>query len=130
MSGSNYEREFKKILIQHGWTVFRSAGSLAVDLVALKSLQLRSGPPNLVFAMLVEVKSFKPDVFTVRKTKRMLAQWHDMMKLSKKFEVRYALRKKRQKSFRLVEPQVLKKPYHWSKMAHLAITMSEKTTSR
>jgi Holliday junction resolvase len=114
MSGSSYEREFKKILISRGWTVFRSAGSLAIDLIALKSVELAT-PPNLVLCMLVEVKSFKGDTFTVKKTKRMKLQWADMMKLAKKFEVRYGLRMKGQKSFRLVDPQVLKKPYHWSR---------------
>lgn len=114
MSGSSYERDYKKILEAKGWTVFRSAGSLAIDLVALKSVKLK-GSPHLTFVILVEVKAFKGDVFTVKKTKRMVAQWHDMMKLAKKFDVRYALRMKGQKTFRLVEPKDLFKPYHWSK---------------
>jgi len=36
MSGSDYERELKNILTKEGWLVFRSAGSFATDLVALK----------------------------------------------------------------------------------------------
>jgi len=110
MSASQYERDYKHQLEREGWTVFRSAGSLAVDLIALK--RLASGK---IIVVLIEVKSFKGDVFTVRKTKRMLAQWHDMMKLAKKFEVYYSLRKKGQKTFRLVKPKDLFKPYHWSK---------------
>jgi len=128
MSSSSYEREFKKILIQRGWTVFRSAGSLAIDLVALKSAKPKT-LPHLTLAMLVEVKSFKGDAFSIRKTKRMLAQWHDMMRLAKKFEVRYALRMKGQKSFRLVEPKDLFKPYHWSKNDTPGLTLSEKSSS-
>ena len=129
MSSSSYEREFKKILIMRGWTVFRSAGSLAVDLVALKSVG-RKTLPYLVIVMLVEVKSFKGDTFTIKKTKRMLAQWRDMLKLAKKFDVRYALRMKGQKSYRLVEPKDLFKPYHWSKNDTPGLTLSEKTSSR
>lgn len=116
MSGSQYERDFKRILESRGWTVFRSAGSLAVDLVALRSIVLAMPPhPHVTVAMLVEVKSFKGDVFTVRKTKRMLRQWEDLMRLAEKFDVFYALRKKGQKTFRLVKPSKLDKPYHWSK---------------
>jgi len=110
MSASQYERDYKHQLEAEGWTVFRSAGSLAVDLVALKRL-----PSGKIIVMLIEVKSFKPDVFTVRKTKRMLRQWRDMLKLAKKFTVFYSLRMKGQKTFRLVEPKNLLKPYHWSK---------------
>jgi len=108
MSASQYERDLKHELEAAGWTVFRSAGSLAVDLIALKE-----GNPTLI--LLVEVKSFKGDVFTVRKTKRMLQQWYDMLKLNRKFVVYYALRKKGQKTFRWKMPSALKKPYHWSK---------------
>ena len=110
MSASQYERDYKHLLEDQGWTVFRSAGSLAIDLVALMRL-----PSGKIIEMLIEVKSFKGDVFTVRKTKRMLQQWHDMMTLAKKFKVFYSLRMKGQKSFRLVEPKDLLKPYHWSK---------------
>jgi Holliday junction resolvase len=115
MSASQYERDYKHQLEAEGWTVFRSAGSLAVDLIALKRL-----PSGKIIVMLIEVKSFKPDVFTVRKTKRMLAQWRDMLKLAKKFTVFYSLRKKGQKTFRLVKPSALRKPYHWSKMTRPA----------
>jgi len=110
MSASQYERDYKYQLEAEGWTVFRSAGSLAVDLIALKRL-----PSGKIIVMLIEVKSFKGDVFTVKKTKRMLAQWHDMLKLAKKFKVFYSLRMKGQKTFRLVDPEALVKPYHWSK---------------
>ena len=110
MSASQYERDYKHQLEAEGWTVFRSAGSLAVDLIALKRL-----PSGKIVVMLIEVKSFKGDVFTVKKTKRMLGQWHDMMKLAKKFKVFYSLRMKGQKTFRLVDPKDLLKPYHWSK---------------
>jgi Holliday junction resolvase len=113
MSASQYERDFKHQLEAEGWTVFRSAGSLAIDLVALRTRDGRTEE------MLVEVKSFKGDTFSIKKTKRMKAQWADMMKLSRKFTVRYALRMKGQKTFKLVKPEELRKPYHWAKRAHL-----------
>ena len=110
MSASQYERDYKHQLEARGWTVFRSAGSLAIDLIALKGKLI----------MLIEVKSFSGDVFSVRKRAKTLLQWYEMLKLNKKFPVYYALRKKGQKTFRLVNPGILKKPYHWSKMAQPA----------
>lgn len=113
MSASQYEREYKHQLEYERWTVFRSAGSLAIDLVAIKRAgQTVADRKTLV--RLIEVKSFKGDVFTVRKTKRMVAQWHEMMKFDKKFETYYSLRKKGQKTYRLLKPHALSKPYHWS----------------
>jgi len=109
-SGSIYERELKGLLESDGWTVIRSAGSLAVDLVALE--------PENGHVMLLEVKSFKGDVFRVSRSGRSREQHKEMCELSSKFNghcsVFYALRKKHQSEFRLIHPHKLSKPYHWT----------------
>ncbi|HEX9908625.1 MAG TPA: hypothetical protein VGB78_09225 [Thermoplasmata archaeon] len=110
MSGSNYERELKYLLECDGWYVIRSAGSLAVDLVAIE--------PENGHVLLLEVKSFKGDAFYISKSHRSREQHKQMLELSSKFNghcsVFYALRKKGQGDFRLVHPHRLSKPYHWN----------------
>ena len=116
MSASGYEREFRDMLQERGCFVLRSAGSLAVDLGAWDPIQ---GVYHII-----EVKSFKPSHFSVRKTARGLAQWKEMMRLAKLYpecKVYYALRKKglpkgKWSSWRLVEPKDLVKPFHWKEL--------------
>ncbi len=114
MSASDYEREYKRELEAEGWTVFRSAGSLAVDLIALMPANPVTHSPMKY--MLVEVKAFSGNVFRVSKTKDMFEQWKMMCELTKKFpDTFYALRKKGQKQFRRMPPLVLEEPYHWDR---------------
>ena len=55
---ARYERELKKLLEQHGFFVIRSAGSLSLDLIAIKNGK----------TLLIEQKTVHSDVFyTVRK---------------------------------------------------------------
>ena len=125
-SGSIYERELKGLLESDGWTVIRSAGSLAVDLVALE--------PENGHVMLLEVKSFKPKTFYISKSEKMKKQWKEMCKLEKMFNghcsVFYALRKKGQKEIRFIHPHVLSKPYHWTEKGETHGGKEEKGAGR
>jgi len=114
MSASDYEREYKRELQAEGWTVFRSAGSLAVDLIAL--MPANPVTHSLMKYMLVEVKAFSGNVFRVSKTKDMFEQWEMMCELATRFpDTYYSLRKKGQKEFRRMPPLILKEPYHWDR---------------
>ena len=110
MTGANYERELKTLLESDGWYVVRSAGSLAVDLVALD--------PENGHTLLLEVKSFTGNAYYTSRRKQTKEQHVEMCKLQKKFNghvsVFYVLRKKGQKEFRFVHPSKLVKPYHWN----------------
>lgn len=53
MSGADYERELKGKLSKKGWLVIRGAGSLGIDLIALKVDEYQ----------LIEVKATKADTF-------------------------------------------------------------------
>ncbi len=114
MSASSYEREFRRELEAEGWTVFRSAGSLGVDLIALKPATAMFGSyPQILLA---EVKAFSGNVFRVSKNEKTVEQWKMMCELAKKFpDTIYALRKKGQKTFRRMTPLILEKPYHWDR---------------
>lgn len=115
MSFADYEREFKEMKEAQGCYVVRSAGSLAVDLVIYD--------PKTNTWSLVEVKSIKPSVFTVRKKKENVDQWKEMLRLVKaypKVKTYYAIRKKgirtdgdKWAAWRLVKPKDLVKPFHW-----------------
>ena len=111
MTGANYERELKTLLESNGWYVVRSAGSLAVDLVAID--------PENGHTLLIEVKSFKPNTFYTSKCKQTKDQWKEMCNLQSKFNghvsVFYALRKKGQTDYHFVHPNKLSKPYHWNR---------------
>lgn len=112
MSGADYERELKDLLIRAGCKVIRSAGSMGdADLTAIR-------PPGESI-MIIEAKKFTGNVFSVKKNEKMRLQWFAMIELAEalpKATVRYALRSKRDVSWRLVRPEILDKPYHWDKM--------------
>ena len=105
------ERKLKAKLEALGNHVVRGAGSQGVDLVAINK---KTGD-----ALLLEEKEFWGNTFSVRKTKKTLLQWKDMLKLQQEMNghsgVYYALRKKGQNDYILVRPDILKKPYHWMK---------------
>lgn len=107
--GSIYERELKTLLESDGWYVVRSAGSLAVDLVAID--------PENGHTLLLEVKSFKGNAYYTSKRKQTKEQHKEMCRLQSKFNgnvsVFYALRKKGQGDFHFIHPSKLSKPYHW-----------------
>ncbi len=109
-SGSPYERELKALMESDGYHVVRSAGSLAIDLVATDTENGRT--------IFIEVKSFKGNTFRISKTKETRAQFKEMCRLESMFNgncsVFYALRKKGQSEFRFVHPSKLVKPYHWN----------------
>jgi Holliday junction resolvase len=94
--GSLYERQLKHILETNGFVVIRSAGSLAIDLVAIREV---NGTQR---TFLIEVKSFKTKRFYPSKTKETKEQWTEMKRLENRFwkegqgtvHVRYALHKK------------------------------------
>lgn len=111
-----FERKLKKALELNGFTVFRSAGSRAVDLIAIHKDR---------GCFLIEEKSFTGEVFRVTKTKNDKEQWEQMIDLQLKlgaknpFEqaspgyfVIYALHKSRG-GYRLLMPSDLGVPYHW-----------------
>ncbi len=108
--GSSYERELKTLLESDGWYVVRSAGSLAVDLVAID--------PENGHTLLIEVKSFKGNAYYTSRRKQTKEQQMEMCRLEKKFNghvsVFYALRKKGQSDYHFIHPHVLSKPYHWN----------------
>lgn len=113
-----FERKLKKALESEEFIVFRSAGSRAVDLIAIH-------PGRGCF--LIEEKSFTGDVFRVTKTKEDKEQWLQMCELSDKlmkdnpfkegsppgYFVFYAIHKSRG-GYRLILAEDLDKPYHWS----------------
>ena len=110
-SGSSYERELKGLMESDGYYVIRSAGSLAIDLVATDTENGRT--------IFIEVKSFKGDTFRISKTKETREQFKEMCRLQQMFNgncsVFYALRKKGQTDYHFVHPHKLSKPYHWNK---------------
>jgi Holliday junction resolvase len=111
VDGAKYERELMDILQAAGNFVVRSAGSHNTDLVVIS---LRTGA-----IMIVEVKSFTGNVYSVRRKKKEFEQWQAIMNLIKTLPsfitVRYALRQKSGKGapWRLISPAVLERPYHW-----------------
>jgi Holliday junction resolvase len=111
--GSGYERELKALLESDGWYVVRSAGSLAVDLVALD--------PENGHTLLIEVKSFTGKTYYTSKNRKTKEQQREMVRLQRMFNgncsVFYALRKKGQSDFHFVHPHKLSKPYHWNQEA-------------
>jgi len=120
--GSLYERQLKHILETNGFVVIRSAGSLAIDLVAIREV---SGVQR---TFLIEVKSFKTKRFYPSKTKETKEQWAEMKRLEDKFwkdgqgtvHVYYALHKKND-GWSIALPSNLAKPElhsdhkHWLK---------------
>ena len=110
-NGAKYERDLMDLLRGAGYLVTRSAGSHSVDLTVTN----RYG-----HTMVLEVKSFDGDTFSVRKKAETVEQWEEMLAISKDFRtvtVRYALRPKGLKStadpWRFIGPERLGKPYHW-----------------
>lgn len=95
-NGSLYERKFKHILEDNRFDVIRSAGSLAVDLAAIREVG------GIQRTFLFEVKSFKTKRFYPTKTKETKEQWAEMKRLEEKYWksgqrtvfVYYALHKK------------------------------------
>ena len=120
--GSLYERQLKHILETNGFVVIRSAGSLAIDLVAIREV---NGTQR---TFLIEVKSFKTKRFYPSKTKETKEQWAEMKRLEDKFwkdgqgtvHVYYALHKKND-GWSIALPSNLAKPElhsdhkHWLK---------------
>ena len=95
--GSLYERKFKHILEDNGFDpVIRSAGSLAVDLVAIRRVD------GIQRTFIVEVKSFKTKRFYPTHDKKTKDQWTEMKRLENKYwndgqgtvHIYYALHKK------------------------------------
>lgn len=95
--GSLYERQFKHILEDAGFDpVIRSAGSLAVDLVAIRRID------GIQRTFIVEVKSFKTKRFYPTHDQKTKDQWAEMKRLEERFWkngmstvlVYYALHKK------------------------------------
>ena len=94
--GSPYERKFGRILKEHEFTVFRSAGSRAVDIIAIREVG------GIQMTYLFEVKSFKKKRFYPSMNKKTNEQWVEMKRLEKRFwkdgqgtvHVRYVLHKK------------------------------------
>ena len=94
--GSLYERQLKHLLEDAGCLVVRSAGSLAIDLVAIREINGRQ------MTFLIEVKSYKTKRFYPSKTSKIKAQWAEMKRLENRFWkngmgtvlVYYALHKK------------------------------------
>ena len=111
MTGSDFEREIKTGLQSTGWFVIRSAGSKAVDLVAID--------PENGHTLLLECKTFKEDTFRISKTKELREQHAEMCRLQSMFNghasVFYVLKKKRQNEIRFIHPSRLSKPYHWDR---------------
>jgi len=120
--GSLYERQLKHILETRGFVVIRSAGSLAIDLVAIREVG------DVQRTYLIEVKSFKTKRFYPSKTKETKEQWAEMKRLEDKFwkdgqgtvHVYYALHKKYD-GWSIALPSNLAKPElhsdhkHWLK---------------
>lgn len=125
MDGAKYERELMDILQALGNFVVRSAGSHNIDLVVVS---LRTGA-----VMIVEVKSFTGNVYSVRRKRKEFEQWEAIMNLIKVLPsfitVRYALRQKggRGAGWRLISPAVLAKPYHFD--APIAFDIRAPSTS-
>ena len=94
--GSLCERQFKHLLEDANFVVIRSAGSLAIDLVAIREVNGRQ------MTFLIEVKSFKKKRFYPSMNKKTKEQWAEMKCLEKRFWkngmgtvlVYYALHKK------------------------------------
>jgi hypothetical protein len=120
--GSIYERQFKHILEKAGFDVIRSAGSLAVDLVAIREID------GVQRTFLIEVKSFKKKRFYPTLNKKTKEQWGEMLRLEGKYwnagqgvvHVYYALHKKND-GWSIALPSNLAKPElhsdhkHWLK---------------
>jgi Holliday junction resolvase len=117
--GSLYERQFKHFLEDAGCDVIRSAGSLAVDLVAIREI----GGVQRTF--LFEVKSFKTPRFYPSHDEKTKLQWAEMKRLEKKYwkngqgavHVYYALHKKN-KGWAIALPSNLDKPELHSDLTH------------
>ena len=109
--GSLYERQFKHHLEDAGFDVIRSAGSLAVDLVAVREIA------GVQRAFLFEVKSFKTKRFYPSHDEKTKLQWAEMKRLEGKFwkrgkgtiHVYYALHKKND-GWMMALPSNLNKP--------------------
>lgn len=90
MSGASYERELKHQMSKKGWLVIRGAGSLGIDLVAMKP----SGEYQLI-----EVKSTKQKVFYTSRGKNK-QQFDFLNNLAKEgFNVYYYIRWKGNKKW-------------------------------
>lgn len=122
-----FERKLKKALESEEFIVFRSAGSRAVDLIALR-------PDRGVF--LVEEKSISGSVYRTTRSAKERQQWQAMCDLERRlakhnpFEkgcppgyfVLYALHKSRA-GYRLLLPSDLGMPYHWKEDPGLAVPL-------
>ena len=117
--GSPYERKFKHILEDNSFYVVRSAGSLAVDLAAIREIG------GIQRTFLFEVKSFKKKRFYPSMNKKTKAQWTEMKRLENKFwkdgqatvHVYYALHKKNN-GWAIALPSTLDMPLLHSDLTH------------
>jgi Holliday junction resolvase len=117
--GSLYERQFKHLLEDAGCFVVRSAGSLAIDLVAVREVNGRQ------MTFLIEVKSFKTKRFYSTHDQKTKDQWVEMKRLEKRFWkngmgtvlVYYALHKKN-KGWAIASPSNLDKTELHSDLTH------------
>lgn len=90
MTGALYERELKHNLSKQGWLVIRGAGSLGIDLIAIK--------PTGEY-MLIEVKSTKEKTFYTTRAKNK-EQFDMLNNLAKEgFNVYYFIRWKGNKEW-------------------------------
>ena len=117
--GSLYERQFKHHLEDAGFDVVRSAGSLAVDLVAIREVG------GIQRTFIFEVKSFKKKRFYPSLNQKTKDQWAEMKHLEGRFwkngqgtvHVYYALHKKN-KGWAIAMPSTLDKPELHSDLIH------------
>ena len=117
--GAPYELQFKHILEDNGCDVVRSAGSLAVDLVAIREVG------GIQRTFLFEVKSFKTKRFYPSHDEKTKLQWAEMKRLEKKFwkdgqgtiHVYYALHKKND-GWAIAMPSNLNNPELHSDLIH------------
>lgn len=118
-NGSQYERQFKNLLQKNGFGVIRSAGSFAIDLVAIREVG------DIQRTFLIEVKSYKTKRFYPTKTKETKAQWAEMKRLEQRFwkdgqgtvHVYYVLHKKND-GWTIALPSNLDKPELHSDLTH------------
>ena len=117
--GSQYERQLKHLLEEAGCVVIRSAGSLAIDLVAIREINGRQ------MTFLMEVKSFKTKRFYTTHDQKTKDQWAEMKRLEERFWkngmgtvlVYYALYKKNN-GWAIALPSTLDMPLLHSDLTH------------
>lgn len=125
----SFERQLRRILEDHEFIVFRSAGSRSVDLIAIHKSR---------GVFLIEEKSIGGNVYRTTRSAKEREQWQAMCALAKSlmkdnpFEkgsppgyfVFYAIHKSRG-GYRLILAEDLDKPYHWSEDPAPAVPLED-----